>query len=174
LFAVELSEKAKLIVQDCVIETDLEILMPESYVNNTSERLQLYARLDNIKDEDQLKKFSTELVDRFGEMPAPVQELVNSVRLRWLGEELGFEKISLKNDRLRGYFVSNNDAYFNSSVFGQILQFVQSHPRQCKMRDQSGKAMLVIEDVKSVDSGIALLNQMIGRMSKSASEIPSR
>ena len=174
LFAVELSEKAKLIVQDCVIETDLEILMPETYVNNTSERLQLYSRLDNIKDEDQLKKFSTELIDRFGEMPAPVQELINSVRLRWLGEELGFEKISLKSERLRGYFVSNNDSYFNSPIFGQILQFVQSHSRQCKMRDQAGKAMLVIEDVKSVDNAIDLLNQMIGRLSKSASEIPSK
>jgi transcription-repair coupling factor (superfamily II helicase) len=174
LFAVELSEKAKLIVQDCVIETDLEILMPETYVNNTSERLQLYSRLDNIKDEDQLKKFSTELVDRFGEMPAPVQELINSVRLRWLGEELGFEKITLKGERLRGYFVTNNDAYFNSEIFGRILQFVQQHSRQCKMKDQAGKAMLAIENVNSVDSAIELFHQMIGRLSKSANEIPSK
>jgi transcription-repair coupling factor (superfamily II helicase) len=174
LFAVELSEKAKLIVQDCVIETDLEILMPETYVNNTSERLQLYSRLDNIKDEEQLNKFSNELTDRFGEMPSPVQELINSVRLRWLGEELGFEKISLKGERLRGYFVTNNDAYFNSEIFGKILQFVQTHSRQCKMRDQAGKAMLVIENVKSVDVAIELLHQMIGRLSKSANEIISR
>ncbi len=174
LFAVELSEKAKLIVQDCVIETDLEILMPETYVNNTSERLQLYSRLDNIKDEAQLTKFSAELTDRFGEMPSPVQELVNSVRLRWLGEELGFEKISLKGERMRGYFVTNNDAYFNSEVFGKILQFVQTHSRQCKMRDQAGRAMLVIENVKSVDSAIELLHQMVGRLSKSANEIISR
>ncbi len=174
LFAVELSEKAKLIVQDCVIETDLEILMPETYVNNTSERLQLYSRLDNIKDEDQLNKFSAELTDRFGEMPAPVEELINTVRLRWLGEELGFEKISLKGDRLRGYFVTNNDAYFNSEMFGKILQFIQAHSQQCKMRDQAGKAMLVIENVKSVDSAIELFHQMIGRVSKSANEIISR
>jgi transcription-repair coupling factor (superfamily II helicase) len=174
LFAVELSEKAKLIVQDCVIETDLEILMPETYVNNTSERLQLYSRLDNIKDEAQLDKFSAELSDRFGEMPAPVNELINSVRLRWLGEELGFEKISLKNDRLRGYFVTNNDLYFNSEVFGKILHFVQTHPRLCKMKDQAGKAMLVIEEVKSVDSAIELFHHMIGRLSKSTSEISSR
>jgi len=174
LFAVELSEKAKLIVQDCVIETDLEILIPDTYVNNTSERLQLYSRLDNIKDEEQLKKFSDELQDRFGEMPAPVQELINSVRLRWLGEVLGFEKISLKSERLRAYFVTNNDVYFNSAVFGKILQFVQTHSRQCKMRDQAGRPMLVIEEVKSVDSAFELLHQMLGRLSKSAKEIISK
>jgi transcription-repair coupling factor (superfamily II helicase) len=82
LFASELAEKAKLIVQDCVIETDLEILIPETYVNNTSERLQLYSRLDNIRDEEQLEKFVQEIKDRFGPFPPSVQELVNSVRLR--------------------------------------------------------------------------------------------
>jgi transcription-repair coupling factor (superfamily II helicase) len=174
LFAVELSEKAKLIVQDCVIETDLEILIPETYVNSTSERLQLYSRLDNIKDEDQLKKFSDELNDRFGEIPSSVQELINSVRLRWLGEELGFEKISLKGEKFRGYFVSNNDAYFNSDVFGKILRFVQTHSRLCKMKDQGGKAMLVTENITSVDSAIDLLHQMIDRLSKSANEIISK
>jgi transcription-repair coupling factor (superfamily II helicase) len=174
LFAVELSEKAKLIVQDCVIETDLEILIPETYVNNTSERLQLYSRLDNIKDEDQLKKFSNELSDRFGDIPASVQELVNSVRLRWLGEELGFEKITLKGEKFRGYFVTTNDSYFNSEIFGKILQFVQKHPRQCKLKDQAGKATLFIENINSVDTAIELLHHMIGRLSKSASEISSK
>lgn len=174
LFAVELSEKAKLIVQDCVIETDLEILIPETYINNTSERLQLYSRLDNIKDEEQLKKFGDELNDRFGGVPQSVQELINSVRLRWLGEELGFEKISLKNEKFRGFFVSNNDSYFNSEVFGKILQFIQAHSRQCKMKDQAGKATLLIENVKSVDAAIELLHHMIGRLSKSASEINSK
>lgn len=174
LFAVELAEKAKIIVQDCVIETDLEILIPETYVNNTSERLQLYARLDNIKDEDQLKKFNDELNDRFGEAPAAVQELINSVRLRWLGEALGFEKVSLKNERFRGFFVSGNDAYFNSEVFDKILKFAQANPRTCKIKDQAGKAMIVIEHVASVDAAIELLSQMIGRLSKSDKEIVSR
>lgn len=174
LFAVELSEKAKLIVQDCVIETDLEILIPETYVNNTSERLQLYSRLDNIKDEEQLTKFKKELHDRFGEIPAPVLELINSVKLRWLGERLGFEKISLKGERLRAYFVSNNDAYFNSEVFGKILQFVQTHSSQCKVRDQGGKPMLVIENVNSVDVAIDLLGHRIDLLSKSSNEITSK
>lgn len=174
LFAVELAEKAKIIVQDCVIETDLEILIPETYVNNTSERLQLYARLDNIKDEDQLKKFNDELNDRFGEIPATVQELINSVRLRWLGEELGFEKISLKNERFRGFFVSDKDAYFNSEVFGKILKFVQTNSRRCKIKDQAGKPMITVENVASVDSAIELLTQMVGRLSKSDKEMVSK
>lgn len=174
LFAVELAEKAKIIVQDCVIETDLEILIPETYVNNTSERLQLYARLDNIKDEVQLKKFSEELNDRFGEIPPAVHEMINSVRLRWLGEELGFEKISLKNERVRGYFVTGNDAYFNSEVFGKILKFAQNNPRRCKIKDQGGKPLIVIENVPSVDAAIELFDHMIGRLSKSDNEIVSK
>jgi transcription-repair coupling factor (superfamily II helicase) len=174
LFAVELAEKAKLIVQDCVIETDLEILIPETYVNNTSERLQLYSRLDNIKDEEQLNKFSEELQDRFGEIPSPVHELINSVRLRCLCEELGFEKIALKGEKFKGNFISSRDDYFNSEVFGKILQYIQAHSRQCKMRDQGGKAMLVIDQVKTVNAAIEILTQMAGRLTKSFKETPAR
>ncbi|MBL0741777.1 transcription-repair coupling factor [Chryseolinea lacunae] len=174
LFKTELEEKAKLIVQDCVIETDLEILIPDNYVNNISERLQLYSRLDNIKDEKQLKEFGDEVKDRFGPLPAATEELINTVRLRWLGEKLGFEKLSLKNDKVRAFFISNNDKYFSSDVFGHILAFVQKHPRQCKMKDSAGKAMLVIEGIKTVDAAIDLLGQMAIQSPKSLNETLSR
>ena len=174
LFSEELAEKAKLIVQDCVIETDLEILIPETYVNNISERLQLYSRLDNIKDEKQLKEFTDEVRDRFGTLPSSAEELVNSVRLRWLGERLGFEKLSLKNDKVRAYFVSTKDQYFSSEIFGQILSFIKKHPKQCKMKDTAGKAMLIIEGVKTVDAAIEFLSQMAGLETKSPNEIMSR
>lgn len=174
LFASELAEKAKLIVQDCIIETDLEILIPDTYVNSTSERLQLYSRLDNIRDENQLDAFLTEIKDRFGPVPAPVVELVNSVRLRWLGERLGFERISLKGDKLRGYFITNNDAYFSSDAFGEILNFVKAHSRRCRMRDSAGKAMLVVDNITTVDAAIELLRSMSHQLSKPASEIVSR
>ncbi len=173
LFAKELSEKAKLIVQDCVIETDLEILIPETFVNNVSERLQLYSRLDNIKDEEQLSSFSNEVRDRFGVLPESVEELINSVRLRWLGEKLGFEKLVLKNERLRGFFTSTNDQYFSSEIFGQILLFVQTHTKRCKMRDQGGKAIMIVEEIPSVDSAIDLLSQMESSK-RSAKEILSK
>lgn len=174
LFANELAEKAKLIVQDCVIETDLEILIPETYVNNTSERLQLYARLDNIKNEDQLEKFSAELRDRFGEIPESVHELINSVRLRWLGEKVGFEKLALKGSKLRGYFVSNKEEYFNSAMFSQVLKYIQAHPRSCKLREHTGKPLLIIDPVNHVESAIELLHHMMGLEYKSANEILSR
>lgn len=174
LFAAELAEKAKLIVQDCVIETDLEILIPDNYINNTSERLQLYSRLDNIRDEEQLEKFAEEVRDRFGPIPPSVGELINSVRLRWLGERLGFEKLTLKNDKLRAYFITNNDQYFNSDTFGQILNFVKGHSRQCKMRESAGKAMLVVENITSVDAAIDLLRQMTHQTARPSSEILSR
>ena len=143
-------------------------------MNNTSERLQLYSRLDNIKDEKQLDLFTEEIKDRFGPVPPSVLELIHSVRLRWYGEKLGFEKLSLKNDRLRAYFVTNNDKYFSSDVFGQILNFVKAHSRQCKIRDTAGKAMLVVENITSVDAAIELLHQMSYQTSRPASEILSR
>lgn len=174
LFAEELARKAKVVVQDCVIETDLEILIPETYVSSTTERLQLYSRLDNIKDEQQLESFATEVKDRFGPIPPSVLELINSVRLRWLGERLGFEKLTLKSEKMRAYFVSTNDKYFSSDIFGQILGFVQKHPRRCKMKDSAGKAMLLIDAIHTVDEAIDLLNQMAGPTARLSSEILSR
>jgi len=171
LFAEELSEKAKLIVMDCVIETDLEILIPETYVSNISERLQLYSTLDNIKDEEALRKYSESLKDRFGEIPESVHQLINSVRLRWMGEELGFEKISLKNEKLRGYFITGKDEYFKSEVFGKILTYVQKHPRQCRMKDTAGKLMLTIELIDSVEKAMDVLDQMLDFKFKSSREI---
>ncbi len=173
LFAEELTAKAKLIVQDCVIETDLEILIPDTYINNTSERLQLYSSLDNIKNETELEKFISSLKDRFGTLPDSVEQLVNSVRLRWMGEELGFEKISLKNEKFRGYFVTGKDDYFKSDVFGKILAFVQSHSKKCKMKDTSGKLILTIEDITSVQKAIEMLLPLCNYSFKSASEIAS-
>lgn len=173
LFAEELAEKVKVLAQDCVIETDLEILIPETYVSNTSERLQLYASLDSIKDENGLVAYAEALRDRFGPMPDSVQQLIHSVQLRWIGEELGFEKITLKGDRLRGYFISDNEKYFQSDTFGKIMQFVQTHSKRCRLKDQSGKLILAVSDVLSVDDALALLAPMSSHKLKSASEIVS-
>lgn len=170
LFATELTERAKVIIQDCVIETDLEILIPETFVNNTSERLQLYATLDNIKDEEALAEFRESLRDRFGAIPASVEQLIDSVRLRWLGEQLGFEKISLKNEKLRGQFVTGKDAYFKSDLFGRILTFVQAHPKLCRLKDTQGKLLLTIENIQSVEDALRLLAEMSGQSFRSAKE----
>lgn len=161
LFAEELSEKAKLIVPDCIIETDLEILIPEYYVSSVRERLQLYSILDSIKDEPSLQQFEGSLKDRFGEVPPSVVQLIDTVRLRWAGEQLGFEKISLKTNRFRGTFISNSDDYFKSDVFGRILSFVQSHSRQSRLKDQVGRPTLLIENINSVEAALKILAPLI-------------
>ncbi len=174
LFSEELAQRVKHLVQDCVIETDLEILIPETYINNSSERLQLYSSLDNVKDEIALQSFSSSLIDRFGPLPPSVEQLINSVRLRWMGEELGLEKISLKNDNLRAYFVSGKDEYFKSDVFGKILTFVQIHSKQCRMKDTAGKLILTISNITSVEAAIVIFNKIMDYSFKSANEIASK
>lgn len=173
LFAEELSAKAKLIVPDCTIETDLEILIPDHYVNNTSERLQLYATLDNVKDETGLIGFQESLKDRFGPIPETVEQLINSVRLRWIGEALGFEKLSLKNGKLRAYFISGNEAYFKSELFGKVLAFVQQHNKRCRMKDTAGKLLLTIESVDTVNAAMEILSPLTDQVIKPANEISS-
>jgi transcription-repair coupling factor (superfamily II helicase) len=159
LFATELAEKAKLIVPDCIIETDLEILIPETYVANTSERLQLYATLDNIATEEELEKFVTSLRDRFGELPLPVVQLVQTVRVRWLGERLGFEKLSLKNEKIKAQFI-HKDEYYKSDVFGRVIAFVQKQPKRCRVKESGGKSLLTIENIPTVESALELLQQI--------------
>ena len=97
-----------------------------------------------------------------------------AVRLCWLGERLGFEKLSLKNEKVRAFFVSTKDQYFSSEIFGQILSFIKKHPRQCKMKDSAGKAMLIIEEIKTVDAAIEFLTQMVGLETSSSNEIISK
>ncbi len=173
LFSAELKDKVKVLVQDCTIETDLEILIPDTYISNTSERLQLYANLDSIKNEEALMNFRDSLKDRFGPIPETVGELINSVQLRWVGEELGFDKINLKNEKLRAYFVTEQDEYFKSDTFGKILTFVQTHPQRCKLKELSGRLILTIEAVPTVDSALEILSPLSSHKFKSASEIVS-
>src|SRR5690606_4650601 len=139
----------------------LELLIPESYVSNISERLSLYSQLDNIKDEPELKKFTEGMVDRFGPMPDPVKDLIETVRLRWIAEKLGFEKLTLKNDTMKCYFIpSDNEAYYKSETFGNILKFVQLHSKKCKMRELKNKLILSVEEVSGVQEAIQILTNM--------------
>jgi len=162
LFTKDLvKEAAKIVAQDCTIETDLEILIPETYVSNIAERLSLYSKLDSIKDEEALAKFVVSIKDRFGPMPEPVEDLVETVRLRWLAEYLGFEKVTLKGEAMKCYFMpSGNEAYFQSEVFGRVITFVQKRPRQFKMKEYKKRLILRIEEINSVEAAISLLSQM--------------
>jgi len=162
LFEVDLKEKTAPLVQDCVIETDMELLIPESYVSNISERLSLYSKLDSIKGESELDGFKDEIRDRFGPIPDRVQALFETVELRWMAEKLGFEKLVLKNEQMKCYFVSSkNDAYFSSALFMNIIKFIQSQGRYCKIKETRDRLILVIKGVDSIPTGKKWLSDML-------------
>ena len=161
LFAKELAESTRVLVQDCTVETDLEILIPEDYVANISERLNLYSKLDNIENEAALQKFVEGMVDRFGPLPSSVQDLTETVRLRWLAQNLGFEKLVLKNEKLKGYLVpSDNEAYYKSPIFGKILTYVQKHPKKCRLKEHKKRLILLVNEILTVKEGIDILTIM--------------
>jgi transcription-repair coupling factor (superfamily II helicase) len=149
-------------VSDCAIDTDMEILIPDDYVNNITERLNLYRELDDSKNEEELYRFEMQLVDRFGPVPAQTYELIHTIRLRWLAMEIGFEKLLLKNNRMVGYFIAKQDSpYYQSEVFTKVLKFVQQHPKTSKMKETNGKLTLSFEHIKSVDDAVNALRPII-------------
>ncbi|HRH33666.1 MAG TPA: transcription-repair coupling factor [Catalimonadaceae bacterium] len=161
LFENELSIKP--VLEDCVIETDLELLIPESYVGNITERLSLYTQLDEFKTREQLDEFERNLSDRFGAIPKPVRQLMRSVELRWLAVELGFEKLILKDNNLRGYFISKPDStFYQSEAFGAVLEFVKTNQGQCVLKEVGQKLMLKFEGVKSIEKAIEHLGSVKG------------
>jgi transcription-repair coupling factor (superfamily II helicase) len=161
LFEVDLKEKVEILVQDCVIETDLELLIPESYVSNISERLSLYSKLDGIKKEEDLQVFIQSIRDRFGPIPATVEDLFETVRLRWIAENLGFEKLVLKSEIMKCYFLpSEREKYFKSETFGKILAYIQKHGKYCKIKETKNRLILIINEVKSIDKAKKWLEEM--------------
>ena len=151
LFKEEISKQDDF-VQDCTIDTDLEILIPDDYVESITERLSLYQRLDNCESETELQAMAEEMKDRFGPLPREVNELFITVRCRKLAVELGFEKMSLKDETLRCYFINRPDSpYFESQTFQQILSFLQTETNTARLK-QSGKLfIMIVNDVKSME-----------------------
>ncbi len=148
-------------VRDCQIETDLEVLIPDSYVSNIAERLSLYKELDSITDEEDLLVFQNMLIDRFGPVSVQTQELINTLRLRWIASKLGMEKIVLKESLLKAYFVSNPESsYYQSEVFTGIITFVKEHPNFCKLRESNNKLIIVISNINSVAEALDKISQI--------------
>ena len=145
-------------VSDCTLDSDLELYFPDSYVPSDSERMLLYRELDNLHTDAELKAYRSRLVDRFGAVPTVGEELMRVVPLRRLGQQLGCEKLMLKQGNLTMYFVSNPDSpYYQSATFDAVLQFVATHPRRCQFRDVRGRRSLVISNLPSVDAALQLL-----------------
>lgn len=150
VFAEEL-ERKKDFVSDCTIDTDLEILIPDSYVENITERLSLYTQLDDIESDEELEMFAGELKDRFGPVPPQVEDLFTTLRCRRMACELGFEKLILKNEQMRLYFVSNPDSpYFESATFNHILDHIQKYTNNARLKQVGKNFMLVVDKMKNM------------------------
>ena len=150
-------------VSDCTIESDLELRLPPEYVPQESERISLYQQLDNMEKPEQTELFRTNLKDRFGPIPEISEELIKVVALRMAARRLGIERLVLKNGAMRLFFVgADNKAYYNSSAFGRVLAYVQSHPRDCELREIKGKNSILISNVPSVSRALDILTQIEG------------
>lgn len=160
LFKEEISRQDDY-VSDCTIDTDLEILIPDNYVESITERLSLYTRLDNCETEEELVALQSELADRFGALPPQVQELFVTVRCRKLAVELGFERLMLKNDSLKCYFINKPESpYFESKTFKSILDFLQTGTNKAKLKQAGKLFMLVGEPIRDMQDVYSFLQQM--------------
>ncbi|MFD2726546.1 transcription-repair coupling factor [Hyunsoonleella rubra] len=156
----------KVYVKDVTIDTDFELLFPDNYVNNIAERLNLYTQLNNIKTEEELDKFKVELMDRFGELPSQVTDLLNSVQIKWLAVKIGFEKVVMKKGKLIGYFISDQQSsFYQSPNFTKVLQYVQTHPNVCKMKEKQTRAglrlLLTFEQISTVKHALEALQPIV-------------
>ena len=154
-------EKPRDYVSECTLETDLEILIPDDYIEQVAERLSLYKEMTQIKEEEALQFYAIGLEDRFGKMPKPVLELIDSVRLRWIGKALAMENIRLKGDNMYAFFVSNQEsAFYTSPKFSQILSHIQSQPGCCQLREKNQKLSLRFSKIYSVKQGLEKLQAL--------------
>lgn len=146
---------------DCVIESDLELMLPALYVPQEGERIRLYQELDSIERELDLLEFKSRLEDRFGKIPKETAELLRIPRLRRLARQLGIEKVSLKQETMYIYFVDDsNKAYYQSPMFGKILNYLQSNPRRCRIREKNGRRSIAISSVSNVEDAVSILSSI--------------
>ncbi len=135
-------------VNDTILETDLEVRIPDTYVNNVAERLSLYQEMDNFKTMDELKAFEQQLIDRFGPIPEAVEDLLQSFELRWMAQELGLEKLVLKGGKMIGYFISNPQSpFYETPIFTQVLTAITSNPSRFKMSEKNDKLRVISEEI---------------------------
>jgi transcription-repair coupling factor (superfamily II helicase) len=148
--------------KDCNVETDQQVLIPEKYVSNVSERLQLYAKLDRAQKPEELQKLLASMTDRFGPLPPEVEQLADIVRLRWQACKVGFTKITLKRDTLKGYLAADDDhkAYFQGEQFGTILNYVQTHPRTAKLKEHKEQLIVTFDEVRSIQQAKRVLSEL--------------
>ena len=166
LYPEDNNVETKEYVKDIQIDTDFEILFPDEYVNNITERLNLYNELSTIKDEESLARFEQKLMDRFGALPKPALALLNSVRLKWKATAIGIEKVVIKQGKMIGYFIGDQQSsFYQSGRFMKVVQYVQQNGNLCKMKEKQTKSglrlLLTFENVKTIDKALELLHKIV-------------
>jgi transcription-repair coupling factor (superfamily II helicase) len=158
--------KKRTFVKEVNIDTDFELLFPDDYVNNITERLNLYTKLNEIKDEAELLTFQKALEDRFGELPQEVFALLDSVRIKWISMSIGLERVIMKQGRFIGYFISDQQSdFYQTEAFSSVLQFAQTHPQHVKMKEKNTRnglrLLLTIEKTPSVSKALEILQNVL-------------
>ena len=149
-------------VDECNVESDIELLFPNEYIPSSSERMLVYRELDKLELDKDVDAFKQRLVDRFGKIPPEGEELIRIVPLRRLGKRLGVEKITLKAGRMILYFVSNQESpYYQSEAFGKIIDYMSHNPRNCNLREQKGRRSMVITKVENVEAAVKILQEIV-------------
>ena len=148
-------------VRECVLETDLEVRIPDDYVNNVAERLSLYQEMDNLENEAGLNQFSLQLIDRFGPLPSEVEDLIQSFKLRWLAQSLGLEKLVLKQNKMIGHFISNPQSkFYETETFTAVLNYIQRATKGCKISEANDRLRIIYDDVKDINKAYEKLNEI--------------
>lgn len=149
-------------VRECSIDTDLDMLIPKDYIQNSEERLRIYTQLDEIDNEAELTVFSDNLQDRFGKIPKEVNELFDGLRIRWLAKKIGLERIILKNGKLRCYFLDNpNSPYYESGNFGKVMQYIQDGKKRCTLKQNNTSLILTYENIHTMHDAEKILKDIV-------------
>jgi len=159
------SDEPKTFVKEIQVDTDFELLFPDDYINIITERLNLYSELGTLETEEELQQYEQRLVDRFGDLPVQAIDLLNSVRLKWIAKSIGFERIVLKQHKLIGYFIADQQsAFYQTEIFTRILQFVQQHMTICKMKEKETKQglrlLLTFDNITSIEKALEVLSRI--------------
>ena len=146
---------------DCQIETDLELLIPDDYITNITERMSLYKELDSIETDEGLEEFKARLTDRFGPLPPQTKELLDIIKFRRMAKKLGLEKVILKGGHFIGYFISNQESpFYQSSIFTSVLNYVKDHPKHCRMRETREKLSITFHNVHDIAGAIEVVERI--------------
>lgn len=160
LYPVE--EEKKTYLSDTQVESDFELLFPDDYINRVAERLNLYNELSNISTEEELQAYEKRIIDRFGPLPEPAKDLLNSVRVKWLATAMGIERLLLKDGKIRGYFIADQQSpFYNSSKFRKVMEFVQQYHHLCKIQEKetrNGLRLIIsFSDIDTINKALSVM-----------------